>query len=94
MTLCLCRADVHGAPEGQGQRSLDSESIDVGLCGSDKVKGDHLQFFFFFQILKEPMAQKTKQNKTKKTPHTPLIYLIQCPRTAMTCSRPTSEVVY
>ena len=46
MTLCLCRADAHGAPEGQGQRSLDSESIDVGLFGSDKVKGDYFEFFF------------------------------------------------
>lgn len=54
-------------PEGQGQRSLDSESIDVGLCGSDKVKGDHLQCFFVlfrFQILKEPMAQKKKKKLT------------------------------
>lgn len=64
MTLCLCRADVHGAPEGQGQRSLDSESIDVGLCGSDKVKGDHLQFFFFSDSQRAYGSKnKTKQNQ-------------------------------
>lgn len=90
MTLCLCRADAHGAPEGQGQRSLDSESIDVGLCGFDKIKGDH--FEFFFSDSQKAYGSKSK-NKNKK-PHAPLIYVIQCPRTAMTCSRPTSEVVY
>lgn len=71
MTLCLCRADAHGAPEGQGQRSLDSESIDVGLCGFDKIKGDHFEFFFF-QILKKPMAQKAK---TKIKNHMPLSFM-------------------
>ena len=96
MRLCLCRANAHGAPGGQGQRSLDSESIDVGLCGSGKVKADHLQCFFVlfcFQILKGPMAQNNKQTN-QKTSHIPLIYLIQCPRTVVTCSRPKSEVVY
>ena len=69
MRLCLCRANAHGAPGGQGQRSLDSESIDVGLCGSDKVKADHLQCFFVlfcFQILKGPMVQNTKQTNKQK----------------------------
>ena len=90
MTLCLCRADAHGAPEGQGQRSLDSESIDVGLFGSDKVKGDYFEFFFS----DSQRAYGSKKKPKNKKPHTPLIYLIQCPRTAITCSRPTSEVVY
>ena len=66
MTLCLCRADVHGAPEGQGQRSLDSESIDVGLCGSDKVKGDHLQFFFFFSDSQRAYGSKNKTKQNQK----------------------------
>lgn len=60
MTLCLCRADAHGAPEGQGQRSLDSESIDVGLCGFDKIKGDHFEFFFF-RFSKSLWLKKQKQ---------------------------------
>ena len=79
MRLCLCRANAHGAPGGHGQRSLDSESIDVGPCGSDKVKADYLQCFFVlfcFQILKGPMAQNNKQtNKQTKNPHIPLLFI-------------------
>lgn len=90
MTLCLCRADAHGAPEGQGQRSLDSESIDVGLCGFDKDKGRPL-WIFFFRFSKSLWLKKTNTKIKNRMPYN---YVIQCPRTAMTCSRPTSEVVY
>ena len=69
MTLCLCRADAHGAPEGQGQRSLDSESIDVGLFGSDKVKGDYFEFFFSDSQRAYGSKKKTKQQKTSYPSH-------------------------